>query len=234
MSVFEQTVFALAFVGALASVLSVAASVISQRRLKRRILELVEEQKLEAALASDDIEQLGQYLDRSLANVTVFQYSSDLQVSKRIDRYLKRVQEYVGTTEEIEKSADSTQPTATETHRVSTPEPDSVPQDFKPILEEFATGETWNALAQLRRNIEMRLRHLAVSRDLDISRARSAGPLLRVLAKAGLVDQATVKNLEYTLNVSNRAIHGFEVSPGEAEGAIAEALHSLRRLPQED
>lgn len=182
-------------------------------------------------LKTDNLHQLGFYLDETLNDVTIFQYATDPKVADGVDKYLQHVQNYLGTTEEIEKTTGnvrdkSVEAEADDLDAVTA----SLPGDVKLVVEELRTGEVWNALARLRRHIEITLRKLARSRGLDDSQLRSAGQILRSLRQRRLLNKEISSDLDYVIAVCNRAIHGLDVSQDQAEGAVNKAIYALRQL----
>lgn len=86
-------------------------------------------------------------------------------------------------------------------------------------LRDVAEGETWNALARMRREFEL---ELAARLDLDQGSRRpmAAGQLLAVAVKQGVVPADLASSIRYAISVANRAVHGEEVPPDAAVEAI--------------
>lgn len=228
---FEQTVLLASIVTALSALVGVFIGYVQQRRQRNHILSITEEQKLDGVLSTDNLHQLGSYLDETLNDVTIFQYSTDPKVADRVDKYLQHVQNYLGTTDEIEKTTESIRDKGVETDANSLDAVTaSLPRDLKLVVEELRTGEVWNALARLRRHTEILLRELARSRGLDDSQLRSAGQILRLLRQRRLLDEEVGRNLDYVISVCNRAIHGLDVSQDQAEDAVNKAIYALQQL----
>ena len=136
------------------------------------------------------------------------------------------MQEYIGAPEDIERE-----------RKEAPPQPDlpptldsQLPHEFQPILQELRFGESWNALARLRRYIEVTLREKAEQADIPPEKVSSVGPLLTLLEKRHLIDPQIAYDLRYPISVSNRAIHGQDVSQAEAEEAIFHAARILQSL----
>jgi hypothetical protein len=210
-----------------AGLISVIGSLISlllSNYKKRSALTAVEEQPLERVLRSSEIVPLGRYLDTTLSKVTVSQYTSSETISAQVDQYIERIRDFVGTTEEVQAQQIAKQQ----------PEPVplwtlEIPSELQPVLDELKDGESWNALARLRRLIELHLRDVAKTRRLRIEKVRSAGQLVDLLEKDRYLDSDSANDLRYAIQISNRAVHGLDVTREEAEGAIAHAVRALSK-----
>jgi hypothetical protein len=175
-------------------------------------------------LRSSEIVPLGRYLDTTLSKVTVSQYTSSETISAQVDQYIERIRDFVGTTEEVQAQQIAKQQ----------PEPVplwtlEIPSELQPVLDELKDGESWNALARLRRLIELHLRDVAKTRRLRIEKVRSAGQLVDLLEKDRYLDSDSANDLRYAIQISNRAVHGLDVTREEAEGAIAHAVRALSK-----
>lgn len=85
-------------------------------------------------------------------------------------------------------------------------------------LKDVAEGEPWNALARMRRQLEL---SLASRLDLqNVERRMAVGRLLAVATKQGVVPVEIAQDLRYPISVANRAIHGEDVPPDVAVEAI--------------
>ena len=156
------------------------------------------------------------------------EYTSSPQVATRVDQYIERIQDFVGTEEQI-KLAPTTEP----------PEEielgyEDIPQPFIPIFEELRTGEPWNALARLRRLIEIRLRDRAISLNFKERQLKSAGQILKIIFDRKYIAPNIYKMLWYSITVCNRTIHGIDISEDEAEQAIYSAVEALQHLESEN
>lgn len=96
-------------------------------------------------------------------------------------------------------------------------------------LGDVAAGESWNALARMRRDLEMvladRLNQVGTDR-----RRMAAGQMLAVAAKEGVVPPESVAPLRYAISVANKAVHGEDVSADSAVEAIVLIDRFLRDL----
>ncbi|MCH7592756.1 MAG: hypothetical protein IH989_08265 [Planctomycetes bacterium] len=145
----------IAAVAAAASVLGTLVPLILawlERRMKIRAVRAADFQKV---LESNDIRELGRYLDNTLGQFHVREYVSTKEVASQIDEYMAKLEEYIGTSTQITEEQKLAPPTTSQPHEPAT----LLSQEFKPpfdrMFQELTTGERWNALARLRRHIEM-------------------------------------------------------------------------------
>lgn len=215
-----------AFVSVVSALLEVSYS-ISER--KRKVREAIAA-NFEAILKSDNLKELGKYLDETLGQFDVAEYVAKDDVSSRIDRYIAKLKDYIGTSEEI--SEEERVPVPPREERPESPAGvfDLFEPPYNEILAEFETGERWNALARLRRHIEIELRELGIEMGFSEDQLRSAGQILHLLSTSGRVNQGPADQLRYAVSVCNRAIHGRDVSEGEAQEALWVAQRAMQHL----
>jgi hypothetical protein len=221
---FEEIASLLSVVGGVISLLGTLLGFLSARRSQISKLREAEEKQFQAALASDDLTVVGNYLEENIGRFNVYEYVSNPTVSKRIDTYLERLRFFVGTDAELEQQIRESEPP---------PEievPSALPEEFERVLTELRTGEIWNALARLRRYIEIALREIAEARDIRLERPSTAGHLLNVLWRSEVIPQDAFSNLKYAITVCNKAVHGIDVDMSEAEEALLHASVGMRRL----
>jgi hypothetical protein len=95
-------------------------------------------------------------------------------------------------------------------------------------LRDVAEGESWNALARMRRQLEI---SLASRLDIqNVTRRMAVGQLLAVATKQGVVPVEIAQDLRYPISVANRAIHGEDVPPDVAVEAIVLIDRFIRAL----
>ena len=153
---FSQIVSLTGGIASIASLVLTITTFLFATYSKNSKLQKAEEGKFVKAMQSDSITEIGSYLDDTLGQFTIHEYTSSHQVAKRVDQYIERIQDFVGTEEQIKIAPTTEPPEEIEL------EYKDLPQPFLPIFEELRTGEPWNALARLRRLIEMRLRDPAI------------------------------------------------------------------------
>ena len=161
---FERvTVTASVFAGLTSCFLWMATMIRSHRAQKRKLKE-AEAKKISSVLAEDDITTLGAYVDNVIGPFNMREYATNSKVERRVDAYIERVQEYIGTPEDIAREREEAPRQAD-----LPPTLDSqLPHEFQPILQELRFGESWNALARLRRHIEMTLKKRAEQADISL------------------------------------------------------------------
>jgi len=209
---------------ALLSVLGTLFSFYFTKRQKSKILESVKKEKLDKALASDNILMLGDYLTETLETITIAQYSSNKNVAKDVNQFLNKIQNYLLPKDDIEKIEVSED---TEEHFIEYPQ---IPKEFKGIIDELNTGEPWNALAKLRRFLEIYFRSYAEERNIDVSNIKSVSQLFHKLYRGELINSPEFDKLKHAINISNRAIHGVDITREEAEKAIKLVIDAFAQI----
>ena len=225
---FERVTTSVSLLAGLASFLSLVATVLASYSARKLKLKKAKEESLSLILETDDISALGAYVDNVVGAFTMREYATNSEVERSVDTYIERIQEYIGSPEEIDRERD-----VVPSKDIPPTSDSQLPSEFHTILEELRTGESWNALARLRRHVEVTLREKARQADLAIGKASSVGPLLTLLEKHGVIESQVANGLRYPISVSNRAIHGHEVSQAEAEEAIFHAARVLQSLRSE-
>jgi hypothetical protein len=189
-------------------------------------------QELEAAaLRSNDISIVGNYLYDNIGSTRVSNYVRDDAVHEKVTRALDSILAFLGPEEvtitpEEEEEAEAVNPSAESRER---PEPGlSADTEMGKALQEIRYGETWNGLARLRRHIEAQLRKIApdVLADSNIS----AGRLLDLMVRRELILPGPAKQLRYAITVANAGIHGEDVDVNQAEAAWNLASTALASL----
>ena len=198
------------------------------KRVQQDRLKAANEEKFQNALKSDDISVVGRYLDSTLGSFTISEYAASKEVASKVDLLLHRISNFIGTTDEIAKMGPITDEKIGSILSLGkdTGHP-GLNFELKRIRDELERGETWNALARLRRHIEITLRAIAKQRDLGGTELNSAGGLLRILEKKDFINPDAAKMLKYAVDKCNRAIHGFDITYEEALDAVGEASQAF-------
>ncbi|UBH07054.1 hypothetical protein K8P10_002565 [Leucobacter sp. Psy1] len=100
-------------------------------------------------------------------------------------------------------------------------------------VKDIEEGETWNALARMRRELEKVLGDLLNASTAN-GKPRGIGRSLSIASKQGLVPESVLQYLRFPLSVANAAIHGEEVEAGtalEAVQMIDQAISRIKSLP---
>jgi hypothetical protein len=195
-------------------------------RESRKKLLAAKEASFEAALASESLANLGNYLDQALGPFSVSEYAQDEAVRRRVDLFVSRLQEYVRQDNDV--PGVPVPPAAP--LRITSTVGEAPDAEFELVETKLMSGTAWDALATLRRLIEVRLKVFAEKTDVIVRPRTGAGKLIELLRRHGVMDDETATRLRYSVDVANRAIHGIDVRTGEAEEAIDNARGALRRL----
>lgn len=221
---FNKVITSAGIGGAIVSLVATLVGFTVQRWSAHRKLQSAEEAMFSAALESDDLLTLGDYLNSTLGEFTIYEYTARPQVEKRVNRMLERVAEFVGETAEIKPVFSGESPAGLGRNQRD------LPKQFLEVKAGLDSGESWNALARLRRIIEQHLREYGVSLGFKERHLRSAGQSLRLLADRNYVSEESFHLLDYAVRVCNEAVHGYSVPPGQAEEALSAAVQGLRLL----
>lgn len=223
----------ISLLAAVAGIISAVATVWAERRARRELTSAtaaVGEDRANVALTSNDLETFGTYLYEQLGRVTLDNYARDSRVRERLDHVVRRVAEFVEP--EGERQRDSDKTAATADMPVWSPEILYLIQRHALGNAEGAVreGNVWNGLAELRRQIEVRLRQFAQIHDLPAERVGARRLLNSLIARKAIPEDSRAL-FEYAINVANRGVHGEEVSTHEALAAIVAGAQALDYLP---
>ncbi|WP_341907917.1 hypothetical protein [Fluviicola taffensis] len=190
---------------------------------QRKTLEEIDGNLFKQALASADIKQLGKYLDNNIGNVTIKEFSTNTKIQKKVNHYIQNIISFIGTEEDIKK-------TDIESHETKIIYNYEVPNEFHSIIKELSFGQPWNALAQLRRHIEISLRDIVKNYDINIKEFMPITQTLSILGSMNLISPSTINDLKYAVSVCNKAVHGIDISLPEAEEAIQIVIKALDEI----
>ncbi|MFB6344080.1 hypothetical protein ACE1ET_20345 [Saccharicrinis sp. FJH62] len=219
--------------GLLSIILTLFSFFRSTRTQSTKLKEL-DKKKFELVLESSDIIKLGNYLDNEIGQLTISDYVDNKSLNERVDSLLNKLTRFVGTENEIKtdlqeqeefKKTESRQDPIKEFPFVG-----KLGVEFDKIINELYLGEPWNALARLRRHIEILLKDLAQKNNLNVEKVHSLTQLIDILKLNQIIEIDVARNLKYPIHVSNRAVHGQELKQGEAEEAIHHAAYSIDRI----
>ena len=165
---------------------------------------------------------MGKYLDKNLGQVTIKEYSANEKIQKIVNKYVQTIVNYIGTEEKLNQ-------------KISVPENGkeysaNISMELIPIILEYETGQTWNALAKLRRHIEITIRDLAIENNLQTNEYSSPQKILSVMYGLRILSKSTVDNLNYVIKICSRAIHGIELTQEEEDNALNLAIKSLDEI----
>lgn len=209
--------------GALLPVIATSVRAILQAREAQR---LAAEAAFNDALNSDDLKKLSSYLQDEFGKVSLSMYLRDARLRNRLDRYLVRLTDFVAppATEPAPQKTQTIEPAA-----VAITAPPTIywqneigdPPQIIAALESVRNGESWNALARLRRDLEARFRAELMGSDPYASRL----PMHKVP-----VPEDVEKVFRRFYRSASRAIHGEEVADDEVIQALQDARTVYRAM----
>nr|WP_321350493.1 hypothetical protein [uncultured Methanoregula sp.] len=194
-------------------------------RLTKEKINKAKEENFQKALESDDLEILGNFLEKKIGNFTISEYVSDNDVNLKVSSYFERLQNYLSSPMEFEKEPIKSEHPHFESANKQLPD-----EDFNKILHELNFGDTWNSLARLRRTIEVQLKKYARVNDIQVREQISAGQILNILRNQEKISDSVFRNLKFSVSIANNAIHGKDVSYDEAQEAITHARIAIDEL----
>lgn len=225
---FTVAVTVLSAVTGAVSVLVTSGEFIWRHQGSRTALKEAQEAEFQAAVTSDNLKVLGSYLYEKVGLFTVYDYASNEEVRSRVTKLMEGIRVFIGEPEFIDPPP---KPSAPELIGVEL-ESAALAAEFHQAQHDIRAGNIWNALARLRRAVEIHLRRMAEERQLPSERA-SAKQLLRLLVAEGVVSDRARARLEYAISVANRGVHGLDVSADQAEEALQEAAMGMRIIEAE-
>ena len=188
----------------------------------RRKLAEVKEAQFSAALNSDSLNALGAYLDGPIASFAVKEYAYNRDVRERVNTFLARLEDFLGSRDETREA-----PVAPG----SAPLPSQITDnDIQRVEVQIEEGHLWDALAALRRTIELRLGALARQHGVATGSGHGAGRLLTLLAQREVVPREAADGLRYAINVANRGVHGLDVTTEQTINALSLASRAFEQL----
>lgn len=219
---FQNIITTISSLTAVLSVLATLFAIYFNKKSQTKSLNDIREKSLDELIDSFDIKLLGKYLDNNLGQVTIKEYSANKKIQKIVNKYVQTIVNYIGTEEKLNQ-------------KVSVPENGkefsaNISADLIPIILEYETGQTWNALAKLRRHIEITIRDLANENKLQINEYSSPQKILSTMYTLNILSKSTVDNLNYVIKICSKAIHGIELSQEEEDNALNLAIKSLDEI----
>jgi hypothetical protein len=201
----------------LAAVTAVVSGVVAARRSRETqdAVRQVRETRAADAISALDLASLGTYLYETLGSVPLASYASDTQTRRDVARALDDIENFV--TEDQPLAVDQRDERA-------------AMSSLDAARQALAQRDTWQALAQLRRSIEIDLRAFADRHSVVVPPRAGAGRLLAELESSDLLPAEVTGPLRYAVDIANSAIHGEDVSPHVADEAIFTATRALSQI----
>lgn len=218
-------------IGGICSILITLISIINNKLTQYVKLKELQSQEFNIIIESSDIVKLGNYLDNEIGKLSVSDYVDSQDLNKRVDSLLNKLTMFVGTDKDLKTDLEEQRKLTAEIADESyDPRYKArLGPEFDKILHELYHGESWNALARLRRHLELVLNDVAARNSINLGRS-NLSELISILTNEGIIDSGVAKGLKYVVNVSNRAIHGQELASQEAEQAIFTAGDLIVKL----
>ena len=98
---FELITSTTSIIAGLSSVISTVFIYLKNKRDQKNKIAKTKEEEFENVLSSNEISTLGEYLDNNLGHFNIHEYTYSKEVEKKVDKYLEKIQEFVGTSEKI-------------------------------------------------------------------------------------------------------------------------------------
>lgn len=227
---FEYIIAGLSIIGGFISVVFTLFVIYQSDIARKNKLENAREQKFQNAMESDDLKTVGSFLYNTIGNFNVYEYISNTDVENTVDKYIEKLTSFVKTDTDIKKEIDEFSDEMKEMqHSISLDISSSFSDEINNVLYELDYGEVWNALARLRRHIEITLNEIAKENDIIIERP-TVGHLLDILIRKEIIPIDAKSQLKYAISVCNQAIHGIEVSKIQAHEAVFHANNGLNKV----
>lgn len=217
-----------AAITAVAIVLGELYRILSSTINEKKANQATEEQKFLRAIDSVELKIVGAYLRDNIGSIPIDVYATDRRARERITKHVQalarflEIDEQRGETDVVRAStsrpaqAEASPPTVASVDPRLVAEIERFPA-VEQALRELRSGEVWNALARLRRDLEILLRQrLGVSPSTRMA--------LGEAARLNEFPADVREHLAAFAFVANRAVHGHEVSGLEAAAALEHAL----------
>lgn len=237
----ENSISLLAFILGIASLIITGISKVVDHLGQKKALKELKEKEFENLLDSTDLIRLGTYLDDEIGKLSISHYVDNEKLNEKVDKLTNRLLSYVGTEDKIrEEKAQHVETIENKKEKAhflkeNWPYPEKVLNEIEKIFKELYTGETWNALAKLRRFVEEFLTDLTIKNKILVDgKKKSVIKLIDILYSNRVIDTEIRNDLKFSTFICNRAIHGEDVKGEDAEAAIyvaAKAIESLINTP---
>lgn len=219
----------LAVVGAVLSVVTLvpaAVRSITQAAAFREQTRTLKSLRVSDVVETTDLHALGSLVVRDLGGTSMPNYVRHEEVRTRFRTAFNTAREFIGEMPEREsESLPESASAPAEDHQVG----ERLSKSGERALQDVAEGESWNALARMRRELEIALAS-RVDRSVTRTRRMAAGQMLAVAAKQGAIPPESASPLRYALSVANRAVHGEEISADSAVEAVLIIDRFIRSL----
>jgi hypothetical protein len=212
--------YVLTLVATAAGTLAAMATAILGYRAQQQTREAVRELETMAptdAISPLSLSALGDYIYGTLGVVPIGEYASNPTVRADVARALEEIERFVY-----------------DTTSVAAGEPDDAAAHDSLAVARSALqrGDDWQALAQLRRSIEIELRALARQHGVSVPPRAGVGRLAQALREARVLSAEVAVPLAEVMQIANQAVHGEDVGPATAAQAFATGVQLLEKIHQ--
>jgi hypothetical protein len=207
----------------IAGAATAVAGAISARAAERRAradAKYVEASARNQAIEASDVEALSSYLFEDVGSIRISDYVRDKNLRERTRATLQAVTDFLGAPGE-----ELPEPSAP---LISPQQPAKLKDDeLARAQQDIESGETWNGLARMRREIEIRLREVL---KLPPEQAVGASLLLARAQRSGYIGADNADRLRYAIQICNAGVHGQPVDAAQAFEALDNAQRALAEL----
>lgn len=223
----ELIISSLSIFGGIISIFFTIITIYQSYKSKENKLEEAREQKFQNAMESDDLNTVGNFLYNTIGDFNIYEYISNTDVANTVDKYIEKLTSFIKTEADINIEIAEVAREMEEVKHIPKSEIlPSLSEEFDKVLDELDSGEVWNALARLRRHIEITLNEIAKANEIIVKRP-TAGKLLDILIRNKIIPTEAESQLKYAIFVCNQAIHGMEVNINQAQEAVLHASNGL-------
>jgi hypothetical protein len=186
-------------------------------RAQRRLLQSL---RVREIVEAADLESLGRLITADLGSTSLPNYVRHAEVRASFRGAFNAAREFIG---EAGEPGDDRAEDGRDAYDIDgtgeTLGAEPLTERGRRALRDVAAGQSWNALARMRRDLEIALRSRLDQAGTD-RRRMAAGQMLAVAAKEGVVPSEAVEPLRYAISVANKAVHGEDVPAGAAVESI--------------
>lgn len=180
-----------------------------QARQAAQAVARVRTKSAESAIAAVSLQALGDYLYETLGQIPIADYASNPSARRDVTSAMEDIERFLDN--EAAGPAETIQPAA----------------EVAAARRALADGDAWQALARLRRAIEVDLRERASEVGVEVPERAGVGRLLEELDNAEGLPPNAHGPLRYAIHVANRAVHGKPISLAQADEAVHTAAQAL-------
>jgi hypothetical protein len=186
--------------------------------------------RVDAVMESPDLALLGTYLYDQVGDVSLADLARDRRLNDQVDAVVARVIEFIGPEPEEHEPAEGDAVEAEGEPPLRGPAAVRPADDYDiastPDLvlarSEILSGNVWNGLARLRRDLERSLRAIAEAYDVG-DKTPGTLRLMSTLVRTGVLPQEIEPPGHRAIDLANRAVHGEDVPIDQALSAWQDA-----------